>query len=160
MFTEIILVISISAIIYLIFINRQGLKKIDRVDHKNEQFIESIEKYVEIFNENNIKELLAKIESPNDKDAEEKISQIRDEYRTKLKNEAGQFSEEQEMLIDFITLTLSLLIKTPPTLRKKLIEDNTDNEIIKTILISKLPSIEMHYIPVSILEIALAKNIK
>ena len=32
------------------------------------------------------------------------------------------------MLIDFVTLTLSLLIKTPPNLREKLINKNTDNE--------------------------------
>jgi hypothetical protein len=62
------------------------------------------------------------------------------------------------MLIDFVTLTLSLLVKTPPNLRERLIEQTTDNEMIKKILLSKLPSIEKHYIPVSLLEIAISKE--
>ena len=42
------------------------------------------------------------------------------------------------MLIDFISLTLSLLVKAPPSLREKIILENTDNDYIKKILISKL----------------------
>jgi len=63
------------------------------------------------------------------------------------------------MLIDFVTLSLSLLIKTPPSLRKRIIDENTDNETIKKILKSKLELIENYYIPVSLLEIAISKKV-
>ncbi len=85
-------------------------------------------------------------------------SAIKNEYKSKLKSHDNNLTEEHEMLIDFVTLTLSLLVKTPPNLRERLIEQTTDNEMIKKILLSKLPSIEKHYIPVSLLEIAISKE--
>ncbi len=158
MFGEIIFGISILALVYFIYLNKKNSEKITNIEKQNKVFVESIEKYVEIFNENNIKHLMENKDNTSEIEANEDINIIREEYRNKLKKEAGKLSEEHEMLIDFITLALSLLIKVSPSLRRKLIEENTDNDAIKTILISKLPSIEKHYNPVSILEIALSEN--
>ena len=145
-------------IVYLIFQQQKSSKKIDSITDQNSKFLESIEKYVEIFNEQNVNELIEKNELIDESLANKKINTIRNEYRNKLKDKNENLNEEHEMLIDFVTLTLSLLIKTPPSLRYKLIDDNTDNEVIKKILISKLPSIEKHYIPVSLIEVAIAKD--
>ncbi|MBW2998033.1 hypothetical protein KY321_00710 [Candidatus Woesearchaeota archaeon] len=160
MITEILSIISILIIVYLLIMLRKNSLKIESIASENSQLIESIEKYIEIFNENNIKELMNKVDSSNETAANIRIKNIKEEYRKKIEKEAGNFSEEHETLIDFIALSLSLLIKTPKSLRKKLIDDNTDNEEIKKILISKLLSIEDYYIPVSILEIALSKSDK
>lgn len=134
------------------------IKKYDKVSRQNTKFLESIEKYIEIFNEQNVNELLKKEKILENSLANQKIKEIRNEYKTKLMSKTKDLTEEQNMLIDFITLSLSLLIKTPPTLRESLIDDNTDNEFIKKILKSKLHSVEELYIPVSLLEVAISKN--
>lgn len=150
--------VSTSLIFYLLYLQKNNSEKIDSVIKNNKQFLESIEKYVEIFNEHNIKEFNEQNNSEKEAFAEEHLKAIKNEYKAKLKAHANNLTEEHEMLIDFVTLTLSLLVKTSPNLREKLIKNNTDNEMIKKILLSKLPSIEKHYIPVSLLEIAVSKE--
>ncbi len=151
-------IITTAIIAYLLYEQKRNSAKLNLFAKKNNQFIESIEKYVEIFNEHNVKELNKDNNSEKEAFAEEHLKTIRKEYKAKLKSHDNNLTEEHEMLIDFVTLTLSLLVKTPPNLRERLIEENTDNEVIKKILISKLPSIEKHYIPVSLLEIAISKE--
>jgi hypothetical protein len=155
---QIILVIVLIVIMVLWYFQFRQLKKHDTISFQNAQFLESIEKYVEIFNEQNVNELLKREKIVENSLANEKIREIRNDYRKKLTAKSNKLNEEHEMLIDFVTLSLSLLVKTPPTLRESLIEDNTDNEMIKKILKSKLPSIEELYIPVSLLEIAISKK--
>jgi hypothetical protein len=150
--------ISTAIIAYLFYEQKRNSVKLKLFSEKNDLFLESIEKYVEIFNEHNVKELNQLNNSEKEIFAEEHLKAIKNEYKTKLKSHDNNLTEEHEMLIDFVTLTLSLLVKTPPNLRKRLIEQTTDNEMIKKILLSKLPSIEKHYIPVSLLEIAISKE--
>ena len=158
MLISMLIVSCLLLIIYLIFQQKKYSKNIDSLTKQNIQFLESIEKYVEIFNEQNVNELLEKNNSLDDNLANGKIKSIRDEYRLKLIAKNKELTDEHEMLIDFVTLALSLLIKTPPNLRGRLIQENTDNETIKKILVSKLPSIEKHYVPVSLLEVAISKD--
>ena len=122
-------------------------------------------KYIDCFSNvgvnilgHNVKELNQLNNSEKEIFAEKHLKAIKNEYKTKLKSHDNNLTEEHEMLIDFVTLTLSLLVKTPPNLRERIIEETTDNEMIKKILLSKLPSIEKHYIPVSLLEIAISKE--
>ncbi|MCB0746349.1 MAG: hypothetical protein KDC90_02700 [Ignavibacteriae bacterium] len=150
--------IIISAVLYLIFEQRKNAKLVEKISEENKQFLESIEKYVEIFNEQNVKDILANDDLANEKKAASTISLIKKEYKLKLELQTGKVTEEQEILVDFIGLCLSMLIKTPPRLRLKLINENTTNEDIKKILKSKLKEIEKHYIPVSILEVALSER--
>jgi hypothetical protein len=150
--------ISTAIIAYLFYEQKRNSVKLKLFSEKNDLFLESIEKYVEIFNEHNVKELNQLNNSEKEIFAEEHLKAIKNEYKTKLKSHDNNLTEEHEMLIDFVTLTLSLLVKTPPNLRERLIEQTTDNEMIKKILLSKLPSIEKHYIPVSLLEIAISKE--
>jgi hypothetical protein len=157
-FITILLIVAILLSAYLIILHQKNSKSIDLITNKNSAFLESIEKYVEIFNVQNVKDLLNKDEIMDESLANKKIETIRNDYKKKLLSHNSSLTEEQEMLVDFVTLTLSLLIKTPPNLRLKLIDENTDNITIKKILISKLASIERHYIPVSILEVAIAKD--
>ncbi len=158
MVISMLIVFCLLLMIYLIFQQKKYSKNIDSLTKQNIQFLESIEKYVEIFNEQNVNELLEKKDFLDDSLANGKIKSIRDEYRLKLISKNRELTDEHEMLIDFVTLALSLLIKTPPHLRGRLIQENTDNEIIKKILFSKLPSIEKHYVPVSLLEAAISKD--
>ena len=125
----------------------------------NKSFLESIENYVEIFNEQNVNKLLENKSLTDETLAIAKIDSIKKEYTSKLLKANTTLSEEHEMLIDFVTLSLSLLIKTPPNLRGTLILENTDNEFIKKILLSKLDAIKKHYIPVSLIEIAISKEV-
>ena len=155
---QLIFIIALLVIIGLIYMQFRQIKKYDKVSRQNTKFLESIEKYIEIFNEQNVNELLKKEKILENSLANQKIKEIRNEYKTKLMSKTKDLTEEQKMLIDFITLSLSLLIKTPPTLRESLIDDNTDNEFIKKILKSKLHSVEELYIPVSLLEVAISKN--
>ena len=157
----IIILIIITALLtfYLVIQHKKYSKNIDSLTKQNIQFLESIEKYVEIFNEQNIHDIIEKKNSSDNIQANKKIQVIRDDYRLKLISKNNELTEEHEMLIDFVTLALSLLIKTPPNLRERLIEENTDNKMIKKILNSKLTSIEKHYIPVSLLEVAISKEV-
>jgi hypothetical protein len=150
--------ITTAVVVYLLYEQKRNSAKLNLFSEKNNLFLESIEKYVEIFNEHNVKELNQINNSEKEIFAEEHLKGIKNEYKAKLKSHDNNLTEEHEMLIDFVTLTLSLLVKTPPNLRKRLIEETTDNEMIKKILLSKLPSIEKHYIPVSLLEIAISKE--
>lgn len=153
----ILFLIMAVSLFYLINQQRRFSNKLNPLMNQNEQLLESIEKYVEIFNEQNVNEMINSENNELTIEAENKIKVIRDEYRLKLiKN--NELSEEHEMLIDFISLTLSLLIKTPPNLREKIINEHTDNETIQKILISKLPEINDLYVPVSLLEVALSKR--
>lgn len=154
----ILVIISILLTSYLAIQHKKYSQNIDSQTKQNIQFLESIEKYVEIFNVQNVHEIIEKENSSDNSLANKKVQEIRDEYRLKLISINNELTEEHEMLIDFVTLSLSLLIKTPPNLRARLIKENTDNEMIKKILVSKLNSIEKHYIPVSLLEIALSKE--
>jgi hypothetical protein len=160
MLISLLVVFCLLLVIYLIFQQKKYLMNMDSLTKHNVQFLDSIEKYIEIFNEQNVNELLEKKDFKNDRLANEKIKAIRDEYRLKLISLNEELTEEHEMLIDFVTLSLSLLIKTPPNLRKKLVQENTGNEIIKKILTSKLSIIEKHYIPISLLEVAISKDTK
>lgn len=157
----IIILIIITALLtfYLVIQNKKYSQNIDSLTKQNIQFLESIEKYVEIFNEQNIHDIIEKKNSSDNIQANKKVQVIRDDYRLKLISKNNELTEEHEMLIDFVTLALSLLIKTPPNLRERLIEENTDNAMIKKILNSKLTSIEKHYIPVSLLEVAISKEV-
>lgn len=157
----IIILVIITALLtfYLVIQNKKYSKNIDSLTKQNIQFLESIEKYVEIFNEQNIHDIIEKKNSSDNIQANKKVQVIRDDYRLKLISKNNELTEEHEMLIDFVTLALSLLIKTPPNLRERLIEENTDNSMIKKILNSKLTSIEKHYIPVSLLEVAISKEV-
>ena len=149
---------STAIIAYLLYEQKRNSAMLKVFSEKNNLFLESIEKYVEIFNEHNVKELNQLNNSEKEIFAEKHLKAIKNEYKTKLKSHDNNLTEEHEMLIDFVTLTLSLLVKTPPNLRERIIEETTDNEMIKKILLSKLPSIEKHYIPVSLLEIAISKE--
>ena len=151
-------VLSLICILYLVFQQKKLSKDVIGLNNKNEELLESIEKYVEIFNEQNITSLIGENEQNINQIADEKIQSIKEEYKNKLSKQNSNLTEEHLMLIDFVTLTLSLLIKTPPNLREKLINKNTDNEMIRQILKSKLPTIRDHYIPVSILESALEER--
>lgn len=154
----ILVVLSIILTLYLVIQHSRYSKNIDSLTKQNIQFLESIEKYVEIFNEQNVIDIIEKNNSSVNIQANKKVQEIRDEYRIKLISQNEELTEEHEMLIDFVTLALSLLIKTPPNLRARIIKENTDNEMIKKILNSKLSSIEKHYIPVSLLEVAVSKE--
>lgn len=158
LFVQIIFLLSLIIIVALIYLQVRQFQKYDKVARENTKFLESIEKYIEIFNEQNVNELLSKEKIIENSLANQKVKEIRNEYKNKLLSKKKDLTEEQSMLIDFITLSLSLLIKIPPTLRESIIDDNTDNEFIKKILKSKLHSIEDLYIPVSLLEIAISKN--
>ena len=155
----ILAILSSILIIYLILQHKKYSKNIESLTKQNAQFLESIEKYVEILNEQNVHGIIEKKDSSDSINANKKVQEIRDEYRLKLISKNNELTEEHEMLIDFVTLALSLLIKTPPNLRARLIEDNTDNQMIKKILNAKLSSIEKHYIPVSLLEVAISKEV-
>lgn len=158
LFLNILSVMIILLIAYLLYEQKKHSNKLKIFSEKNNQFLESIEKYVEIFNEHNVKELTQESNSEKEAITAQHLKAIKNEYKAKLKAHVDNLTEEHEMLIDFVTLTLSLLVKTPPNLRERLIEENTDNDMIKKILISKLPSIEKHYIPVSLLEIAISRE--
>ncbi|MBK7105360.1 MAG: hypothetical protein IPH62_08755 [Ignavibacteriae bacterium] len=147
-------------VIYLVYNERKNSKLINKISLEYKSFLESIEKYVEIFNEQNVKELLVDNKLPNETKAVEIINSIKNDFKKKLLTKNSKLTEEQEMLIDFIVLSLSLLIKTPPSLRQKLIDQTTNNEAIRTILNSKLILIEKYYVPVSILEVAVSENSK
>lgn len=153
--TNIVVIVLLIVLVYFFYKQSQ---KTDNVSKLNSDFLESIEKYIEIFNEQNVKDIMRKEKIEDNLLAEEKINSIREDYRNKLLAKDETLNEEHDMLIDFVSLSLSLLIKTPPTLREKMIRGNTDNEIIKKILISRLPSIENHYLPVSLLEVAISQN--
>ena len=157
LFIQLIIIIALIIVIVLIYMQFRQIKKYDKISKQNTRFLESIEKYIEIFNEQNVNELLKKDKMVENSLANKKVKEIRNEYKNKLTSKKKELTEEQNMLIDFITLSLSLLIKTPPTLREGIIDDNTDNEFIKKILKSKLHSIEDLYIPVSLLEVAISK---
>jgi hypothetical protein len=154
----ILVILCLIAILYIIVQQRKYSKKISLLMEGNKGFLESIEKYVEIFNEQNVNKLLENKSLRDETLAVAKIESIKKAYTSKLMKANNSLSEEHEMLIDFVTLTLSLLIKTPPSLRGRLIEENTDNEFIKKILLSKLDAIKKHYIPVSLIEIAISKE--
>ena len=151
-------VLCLLSIIYLIVQQNKHSVKIDSLSKENIKFLESIEKYVEIFNEQNVNKLLENKSLTDETLASDKINSIRKDYTRKLYSVNEALTEEHEMLIDFVTLTLSLLIKTPPNLRERLILENTDNEIIRKILLAKLESIQNHFIPVSLIEIAISKE--
>ena len=154
----VITLISLLIIVYIMFEIKKQSERINSISIKSDQFLESIEKYIEIFNEQNVKNLFDDDQITIEELASKKIASIRKEYREKLTSINNLLTEEHEMLIDFVTLSLSLLIKTPPSYRLKLIDDNTDNGVIKKILTSKLQSINNHYIPISILEVAISKD--
>ncbi len=154
----ILVILFIVFLGYLVFELRKNSLKVDKLNLENKRFLESIEKYVEIFNEQNVKDLLLYKKLANPIAASETINTIKEEYRSKLLSKGDVLSEEHEMLIDFISLSLSLLIKTPPNLREKIINENTSNDVIKTILNAKLPNIEKHFVPVSILEVAISEH--
>lgn len=151
-------IISAGLIAIIILNQKKHSTVVKKISGQNAQLLESIEKYIEIFNEHNVKDFTQDDESRSEILAQSKLREIRKEYINKLKKPNSTLTEEHEMLIDFVSLTLSLLIKTPPNLRVKLIEENTDNEMMKKILLSKLDSIKNHYIPVSLLEVALSKE--
>lgn len=151
-------IVSVGLISIIILNQKKHSTVVEKISGQNAQLLESIEKYIEIFNEHNVKNFIQNDESKSEIIAQKKLKEIRKEYIKKLKTHNGTLTEEHEMLIDFVSLTLSLLIKTPPNLRLKLIEENTDNEMMKKILLSKLDSIKNHYIPVSLLEVALSKE--
>ena len=154
----IVTLVSLLIIIYMMLEIKKQSERINSISVKRDQFLESIEKYIEIFNEQNVKNLLDDDQITKEDLASKKIASIRKDYQEKLISKNNVLTEEHEMLIDFVTLSLSLLIKTPPSYRLKLIDDNTDNGVIKKILTSKLQSINNHYIPISILEVAISKD--
>ncbi|MFZ1289986.1 MAG: hypothetical protein WAR79_07840 [Melioribacteraceae bacterium] len=147
-------------VIYLVYAERKNSKLIAKISEEYKSFLESIEKYVEIFNEQNVKDLLVNNNLSNDEKAVETINSIKNDFKKKLLTKNLKLNEDHEMLIDFIVLSLSLLIRTPPSLRQKLVNQTTNNEAIKTILNAKLELIEKHYIPVSILEVAVSESRK
>lgn len=153
-----VFLIALIVIIIFLYLQFNQTKKNEKFDKQNRELLESIEKYIEIFNEQNVKELIETENGTQNSLAEEKIRSIRKDYRAKLASKNKNLSEEHETLIDFITLSLAMLIKTPPQLREKIIDDTTQNEEIRQILKSQLPAIERHYLPVSLLEIAISKN--
>jgi len=153
----VITIVSIIFIVYLVLANWKNDKQIEKLSDDNKRFLESIEKYIEIFNEQNVKDLLTNKELTNKTKAVDTIHLIKSDFKKKLLSKNGKLSEEHEILIDFIELSLLLLVKTPPSIRKKIIDENTNNEEIKTLLNSKLSLIEKHYLPVSILEVAISK---
>ena len=155
---SILVFLCLLALVYLIIKESKYSEKINELTNSHKNFIESIEKYTEIFNEQNINKYLNDKSLTDETLASEKIKAIKEEYAIKLATTYETLTEEHEMLVDFVTLTLSLLIKTPPNLRERFIIDNTDNDIIKKILLSKLESIQKHYIPVSLIEIAISKE--
>lgn len=150
--------VIVVLIIYLIYSEIKNSIRIEKILKENKKFLESIEKYVEIFNEHNVKDLLKNDGISEEIKAQETIVTIKNDFKNKLLKKNSNFTEEQEMLIDFVILNLSLLIRIPPNLRKKLIDQSTENKEIQTILNSKLNNIENHYVPVSILEIALSES--
>jgi hypothetical protein len=151
---SILLALCIISIAYLIILHRKSLQKLSEAKEKNVQFLESIEKYVEIFNEQNINELTDTKKLNENVLANKTINSINKELKRKLPQD-DNLKDEHMILIDCVSLILSLLVKIPPSLRAKLIFDNTENEVIQKILISKLDKLENHYIPISLLEIAL-----
>lgn len=151
--------LTLVGIVYLYIELVKTKKSITQGNKKNDQFLESIEKYVEIFNEQNIKDFKDEDHLITEKAASKKIEQIGKDYREKLIEKNRELTDEHEMLVDFITLNLSLLIRIPPTYRMKLIDDTTNNQMIKKILMQKLPSIKDHFIPISLLEISLSQEI-
>ena len=156
---QIVFLVALIVIIVFFFLQYNQLKKFEKFNHQNRELLESIEKYIEIFNEQNVKELLESEKGIRNTLAENQLKKIREEYKKKLKVKNQKLSEEHETLIDFITLSLSLLIKTPPNLREKIINETTENIEIRQILKAQLPAIKNHYIPVSILEIAISKDV-
>ena len=154
----ILLIICLISIFYLILQQKINTRKISSLKEGNRSLLESIEKYVEIFNEENVNKLMEHKNLTDETLANVKIDSIKKEYTAKLLRANESLTEEHEMLVDFVTLALSLLIKTPPNLRERLILENTDNEFIRKILISKLSAIQKHYIPVSLIEIAISKE--
>ncbi|MCB0750771.1 MAG: hypothetical protein KDC52_04805, partial [Ignavibacteriae bacterium] len=101
-FGIILSVIIISAVLYLIFEQRKNAKLVEKISEENKQFLESIEKYVEIFNEQNVKDILENDDLANEKKAASTISLIKKEYKLKLELQTGKITEEQEILVDFI----------------------------------------------------------
>lgn len=158
MLLTVLVTITIVLLFYLLYELKKHKAELLILKKNNLSLIESFEKYTEIFNEQNVKDLLSSKEMNNEILANETIGIIKKEYKQKLKKSNESLTEEHEMLVDFITLTLSFLIKIPPTMRMKLIENNTDNHFIKKILFSKLSAISKFYVPVSILEIAISKD--
>lgn len=154
----ILIIFCFLSFIFLIIQQNKFSAKINSLTQNNKSFLESIEKYIEIFNEQNINKYLNDKNITNETLASEKISAIKKDYIVKLTSSTQKLTDEQEMLVDFVTLTLSLLIKTPPNLRERLIVENTENDIIRKILLSKLDTIKKHYIPVSLIEIAISKE--
>lgn len=158
MLDSILVILCLLAFVYLIVQQNKYSTKISALTNSNKNFLESIEKYTEIFNEQNINKYLNDRNLTDETLAGDKINAIKKDYAIKLASTNESLTEEQEMLVDFVTLTLSLLIKTPPNLRERFIVENTDNGILKKILLSKLESIQNHYIPVSLIEIAISKE--
>lgn len=158
MLNTILIIFCFLSFVYLIIQQKNFSAKIKSLSQNNKSFLESIEKYIEIFNEQNINKYINDKNLTNETLASEKISAIKKDYSIKLASSSEKLTEEQEMLVDFVTLTLSLLIKTPPNLRERLIVENTDNDLIRKILLSKLDTIKKHYIPVSLIEIAISKE--
>lgn len=154
----ILIIFCFLSFIFLIIQQKNFTAKINSLSQNNRSFLESIEKYIEIFNEQNINKYLNDKNITNETLAGEKISAIKKDYIVKLTSSTEKLTDEQEMLVDFVTLTLSLLIKTPPNLRERLIVENTENDTIRKILLSKLDTIKKHYIPVSLIEIAISKE--
>lgn len=153
-----LLILTLVGVLVLIFSHFQLTKKLESQKSLNNKFLESIEKYVEIFNEQNISKMIEKNDLANDELVSKKISEVRNEFREKFISRNETLTDEQEVLIDFVTLSLSLLVKIPPSLREKVIEENTDNLEIRKLLKSKLDLIKKHFIPISILEVAIAKD--
>ncbi len=158
MLNTILIIFCFLSFVFLIIQQKNFAAKVNSLTQNNNSFLESIEKYIEIFNEQNINKYLIDKDITNETFASEQISAIKKDYIIKLTSSTEKLTEEQEMLVDFVALTLSLLIKTPPNLRERLIVENTDNDIIRKILLSKLDTIKKHYIPVSLIEIAISKE--
>jgi len=153
-----ILIILLIALILItlvgFYLYKQDMKKLRSEISAQSGIIESMEKYVEIFNVNNVKNYLNQNEFVKSNELKNKIKNIKKELERKIIKPDEKYTAEKEVLFDFVTLTLSLLIRVPQSMRVSIIENYTENEIIKKILYSKLEKIKNYYIPISLLEIA------
>ena len=86
MLLTVLIIITIFLLLYLLYEFKKHKAELLILKKNNLILIESFEKYTEIFNEQNVKDLLSSKEMNNEILANETIELIKKEYKQKLKS--------------------------------------------------------------------------
>lgn len=137
---------------YSIHYQRKKINSLETTIDSQSTIIESMKKYVEIIDIDQIKKYVSIKEEMATISSEQKVSEILNELKQKERN-FKDFSKNQiEALGDLVAFSISILTKLPVHLRQPLAKDLIRNETVREIVLSQIRNFKDVYHPISLLD--------